>query len=87
MNGHVFQLHAERKNKAQFADTMETLRICSSKVYRSNIELLTTLFTEQEEPWVAEPKEPETMKITRKDGKVTEVTTKSEEKIYNKRIK
>ena len=27
MNGHVFQLHAERKNKPQFADTMEALKI------------------------------------------------------------
>ena len=34
MNGHVFQLHAERKNKAQFADTMEALRIYTSTAYK-----------------------------------------------------
>ena len=33
MNGHVFQLHAERSNKAQFTDTMEALRIYASTAY------------------------------------------------------
>ena len=37
MNGHVFQLHAERKNKAEFADTMEALRIYASTAYTSDI--------------------------------------------------
>ena len=66
---------------------MDALRIYASTVYKSNIELLIILFTGLEEPWVAEPKQPEMKKITDKDGKVTEVTTKFEETIYNKRIK
>ena len=30
MNGHVFQLHAKKNNKAQFPDTMEALRLYTS---------------------------------------------------------
>ena len=50
MNKHVFQLHAKRKNKAQFVDTMEALRIYSSTVYKNDVDSLTILFTELKEP-------------------------------------
>ena len=66
---------------------MEALRMYSSTVYKSHIESWTTILTKLKEPWVAEPREPETKKLTGKDGKVTEVTTKFEGTIYNKRIK
>ena len=58
MNGHVFQLHSERKNKAQFADTMEALRIYSSLVYKDDIELLIVIFTEPGKPEVKKPPGP-----------------------------
>ena len=32
MNGNVFQLHSECKNKSQFIDTIEALRVYSSSV-------------------------------------------------------
>ena len=34
MNGHVFQTHTERRDKSQFEDTMEALRIYTSSVYK-----------------------------------------------------
>ena len=87
MNGHVFQLHAERKNKAQFSDSMEALRIYSSTAYKNDIESLNILFTDLEKPRVAEPKEPEKTKVTYSKRKVTEETSKFEDAIYSKRIK
>ena len=66
---------------------MDALMIYSSTIYKNDIELLTIMLTELEEPWVVEPKEPEAKKITGKDGKVTEVTTKFEKTIYSERIK
>ena len=37
MNGHVFQVHSERKNKSQFMETLEALRIYSSTAYKDDI--------------------------------------------------
>ena len=45
LNGNVFQVHSERKNKSQFMDSIEALRVYSSVAYRSDIEALTVLFT------------------------------------------
>ena len=58
MNGHVFQVHSERKNKSQFMETLEALRIYSSTAYKDDIESLTVLFTKLEQPVVKEPEEP-----------------------------
>ena len=66
MNGHVFQLHAERSNKAHFDDLMEALRIYSSTVYKNDIESLSKLFTELKELTVDEP--PGTKEIIKMDG-------------------
>ena len=52
MNSNVFQLHSERKNKSQFPDTMEALRVYCSTAYKSDIEYLNSLFTELKEPSV-----------------------------------
>ena len=95
MNGHVFQLHAERTNKSQFEDTMEALRIYSSTAYKSDIESLNQLFTELKEPSVDEPPGPKEVEMKDKtgkimideDGEVIMTITKFEETIYNERIK
>ena len=87
MNGHVFQLHAERKNKAQFTDTMEALRIYASTAYKNDIESLTVLFMELEEPTVAEPQGPEETVTFDDDGVSTTSVSKFQETIYNERIK
>ena len=69
MNGHVFQLHAERKNKAQFTDTIETLQIFASTAYKSDIESMNVLFTELKTPEVEEPKGPkELIKTDKKES-------------------
>ena len=59
MNGHVFQLHAKMKNKSQFSNTINALRMYASSVYTNNIESMNIMFTEVEEPSVLEPKGPE----------------------------
>ena len=95
MNGRVFQSHSERKNKAQFADTMEALRIYSSLVYKDDIELLIVLFTEPGKPEVKKPPGPkEEMKTDAKwnitkgsDGALIMTVSTSEEAIHNERIK
>ena len=46
MNRHVFQLHVEHSNKAQFTVTMEALRIYASTAYKSDIEPMNILCTE-----------------------------------------
>ena len=95
MNGHVFQLHAERTNRAQFEDTMEALRIYASTVYKADIEHLNKMFTELMPPSVDEPPGPkETTKLDEmgevvldKAGKPVTTVSKFEETIYNERIK
>ena len=87
MNGHVFQLHAERKNKAQFADTMEALRIYTSTAYTNDIKSLTVLFMELKEPTTAEPEEPEKEVVFSDDGTSTTTVSKFQETTYNERIK
>ena len=52
MNGHVFQLHSERKNKSQFGHIVKVLRVYSSDVFKNDIEALTILFTDLVEPKV-----------------------------------
>ena len=42
----MFQTHAEIKDKSQFEDTMEALRIYASSMYRSDIESKEILFIE-----------------------------------------
>ena len=37
MNGHVFQTNSEQKNRDQFQDTLDALKVYSSKIYRKNI--------------------------------------------------
>ena len=87
MNEHVFQLHAERKNKAQFADTMESSRIYASTAYTNDTESLTVLFTELEEPTVAEPEGPEEEVVFSDNGTSMMTESKFQETIYNERIK
>ena len=87
MNGHVFELHSERKNKAQFADTMEALMIYASTLCKSDKESLNVLFTELKRPKVAEPPEPKITTIKDEFGKTKDVVSKFEETIYSERIK
>ena len=95
MNGHVFQLHAERFNRPQFEDTMEALRIYSSTIYKNDIESLNKVFTELTPASVEEPPGPkETPKLDEtgkvvvdKAGKPVTVVSTFEETIYNKMIK
>ena len=46
MNGNVFQINSERKNKSQFTETIEALNVYSSTEYKNDIESLTVLFTD-----------------------------------------
>ena len=76
MNGHVFQTHAERKDKSQFEDTMEALRIYASSAYKNDIESMTILFTELKNPIVIKPDDPEETISTDADGKETKVVSR-----------
>ena len=87
MNGHVFQLHAKCKNKSQFADLMEALRIYSSTAYKNDIESLNVLFTDLKKPRMTKLKEPKKTKVTDSKGKVIEVTLTFEDAIYSECIK
>ena len=60
MNGHVFQVHGEKRRKEQFQDTLDMLRLYPSKCMKKDINTLNTLFTELLEPVIkisVEPKE------------------------------
>ena len=54
---------------------MEALRIYDSTAYKSNIELLTVLFTKLEEPAVADPEVTEEKMVTDEDGTVTKTVS------------
>ena len=71
MNGHVFQTHSERKDKSQFEDTMEALRIYASSVYKSDIESMNVLFTELKTPVVIKPEDPQETVMTDAEGNET----------------
>ena len=87
MNGHVFQTHAERKDKSQFEDTMEALRIYASSAYKNDIESMNILFTELKNPTVIKPEDPEETITTDADGKETRAVSRLEETIYSERVK
>ena len=87
MNGHVFQTHAERKDKSQFEDTMEALRIYASSAYKNDIESMNILFTELKTPTVIKPEDPEETITIGTDGKETKTVSRLEETIYSKRVK
>ena len=80
MNGHIFQLHAKRKNKSQFADTMEALRMYASSAFKNDIEYPTPLFTDLKEPRVTELEDP-------KEEIGTSKVSLFQQTIYNERIK
>ena len=87
MNGNVFQLHSERKNKSQFINTIEALRVYSSSEYKSEIESLNVLFTNLETPSVKKPKEPEETVTFDRDGASISTISRFEEMTYSERIK
>ena len=87
MNGNVFQLHSERKNKSQFIDTIEALRVYYSSEYKSDIESLNVLLTNLETPSVKKPKEPEETVTFDRDGASISSISRFEEMTYSERIK
>ena len=87
MNGNVFQLHAERKSKSQFGDTVKALRVYSSEVFKNDIESLTILFTDLSEPILVEPEEPKTVGVMGEDGKIKQTISKFEEMKYAEKVK
>ena len=87
MNGHVFQLHSERKNKSQFGDTVKALRVYSSETFKNDIEALTVLFTDLVEPVLTEPEDPVEVTTTRSDGTTVKTISKFEEMKYAEKVK
>ena len=87
MNGNVFEIHSERKNKSQFSDTVDALKVYSSVAYKNDIEFLNVLFTKLERPKVKEPEDPVETEVVDKDGTVTKVTSKFEDMKYNENVK
>ena len=86
MNGNVFQLHSERKNKSQFGDTVKALSVYSSEVFKNDIEALTSLFTDLAEPKVEQPEDPKEVKIM-VGGIETVKISKFEEMKYTEKVK
>ena len=86
INGHVFQVHSDRKNKSQFMETLEALRIYSSTTYKDDIESLTVLFTKLEQPVVKEPEDPLKVIKTVK-GVDVETMSKFEEMKFTENVK
>ena len=86
MNGHVFQLHSERKNKSQFGDTVKALRVYSSETFKNDIESLTILFTDLSEPVLEEPEDPVSVETT-VEGKKVKTVSKFEEMKYSEKVK
>ena len=78
MNGHVFQLHSERKNKSQFSDTVKALRVYSSETFKNDIESLTILFTNLLGPVLSELEDPISVDTT-VDGKTVKTISKFED--------
>ena len=71
MNGNVFQVHSERKNKSQFSDIVDALKVYSSAAYKNDIEFLNVLVTKLEKPKVDEPEDPKETEVVDGDGNVT----------------
>ena len=87
IKGQNFQLHAERRNKSQFMDTMEALKICASAAYKSNINSLNMLFTELKVPTLNETKEQEEIFTAEKSSRTTVIISKIQEMIYSEKVK
>ena len=66
MNGNVFQLYAERNNKSQFHNSMESMWVYASTAYRRDIEKLTVMLTHLQEPKMVEINKPEESEETEK---------------------
>ena len=86
MNGHVFQLYSERRNKSQFRDTIKPLRIYSSEIFNNDIEASTSLFTELAESKVEQPEDPKEA-IIMVGGVETTKISKFEEVKYAEKVK
>ena len=86
MNGNVFQVHSERKNKSQFTETVEALGVYASSAYKSDIEYLMVLFTKLENPTVFKLEDPvEDTKVV--DGEDVTFISKFEEMKYTEKVK
>ena len=64
---------------------MEALRIYTSSVYKSDIDLMNILFTELKTPVVIKPEDPKETTVTSVKGKETTYISILEETIYNER--
>ena len=89
MNGHVFELHSERRDKSQFADTVKAMRVYASQSFKSDIDSLTILFKELKTPSVKIPEDPvETEgKVMDNNGDPAMVTSRFEEMKYAEKVK
>ena len=73
MLGHVFQVHSEQRNRGQFQDTLDQLKIYVSTNYKKEIKHMRKLFTDLQTPQINKPKPP---KVTRKRTTRVGVTTR-----------
>ena len=56
MEGKVFQVHSEQKQKGQFEETLRALELYASKHHKADVEALVPLFKNLKEPTVPTPK-------------------------------
>ena len=95
MNGNIFQIHSEQQKKGQFQETMDALKVYASITYKKDINYLTPLFTNLEEPQVDQPDKPTpTVQVKDEkgqnlieDGKPVMVTTRFEDMLFQEQVK
>ena len=75
MLGHVFQVHSEQRNRGQFQDTLDQLKIYASTNYKKEVKHMQKLFTELQTPQINKPKPP---KVTKKRTTRVGVTTRGQ---------
>ena len=67
---HVFQVHGEQIKREQFRDTLDMLRIYTSKNFKKDISALSCLFCDLKRPHIKRSKELQEQKTTDADGNV-----------------
>ena len=78
MNGHVFQLQAERKQKGQFQESLEQLHVYASSTYKEDMRNFKVFFTKLEYPTILQPEAP------KKSNILEDALFREEIKQYNK---
>ena len=74
MQGNVFQLHSERREKGQFQDTLDALKTLAATEFKSEIRYLEPLFRELTNPVIPLPIKPEKESIVDPEDSTKTVT-------------